>query len=39
MEIKIRQAEENDREAIGYCIAEGFERDFSLFSKDIDKFQ
>lgn len=37
MGIKIRQAEENDREAIGYCIAEGFERDFSLFSKDIDK--
>ncbi len=35
--ITIRLARENEREAIARCIAEGFERDFSLFSKDIGK--
>lgn len=33
----IRLAEENEREAVARCIAEGFERDFSLFSKNINK--
>lgn len=37
METKIRFALESEREAIARCIAEGFERDFSLFSKDTDK--
>lgn len=37
IETKIRLALESEREAIARCIAEGFERDFSLFSKDTDK--
>lgn len=34
MNINIRPARANEREAIAFCIAEGFERDFSVFSKD-----
>lgn len=37
MDIDIRPAKEEDRLAIAGCIAEGFERDFSIFSKDISK--
>lgn len=35
--IQIKPAEDNHREAIAFCIAEGFERDFSVFSKDTDR--
>ncbi len=31
----IRKAVENDRHSIATCIAEGFERDFSFFRKDM----
>ncbi|MFQ9923313.1 MAG: hypothetical protein ACLRVU_07355 [Beduini sp.] len=34
MEILVRKAEEEDREAIALCIAEGFEKDFSVLCKD-----
>lgn len=37
MDKHIRKATENDRYAIALCIAEGFEKDFSILSKDNKK--
>lgn len=37
MDKHIRKATENDRYAIALCIAEGFEKDFSVLSKDNKK--
>lgn len=36
MDIEIRPARDNECSDIARCIAEGFERDFSFFSKDMD---
>ncbi len=36
MDITIRRACENERSFIALCIAEGFERDFSFFSKKTE---
>lgn len=32
----VRPARESDRPDIARCIAEGFEKDFSLFSTDVN---
>ena len=37
MSFLIRPAEPEDRDALARCIAEGFERDFSILCKDIGK--
>lgn len=37
MSFIIRPAEPEDRDALARCIAEGFERDFSILCKDIGK--
>ncbi len=37
--VHIRKAEETDRNSAALCIAEGFEKDFSVLCKDIKKWQ
>ena len=37
MDIKVRNAVEDDRFNIAFCIAEGFEKDFSVLCKDTNK--
>ena len=36
MNITVRLAREDERSEIALCIAEGFERDFSFFRKDMN---
>ena len=35
--VHIRKAEETDRNHVAFCIAEGFEKDFSILCKDNQK--
>ena len=35
--VRIRKAKETDRNSAALCIAEGFEKDFSILCKDIQK--
>jgi len=35
--VHIRKAEEADRDLVAFCIAEGFEKDFSILCKDTQK--